>query len=196
MKMFSWRGVASSFEMPDGWPSANWNPTRPPERRLKMQNSVQKMTSSNDHDGTNLVFGFPPPPVHPAHLWNGDEDAREGASSPVHACLSPSVGATAHTSPPPPPPIGIPSFFPHLRLTYCVRVRPLKMSWFSPAACVCVEHPQERKWKDWNLHECDIWKGRSWPRLPDSGFFLLLSKGTCVKVLERLSLTHHNPVYG
>lgn len=46
-----------------------------------------------------LVFS---PPVHPAHLWNGDEDAREGASSPLHACLGPSVGATTHTSPPPP----------------------------------------------------------------------------------------------
>lgn len=36
--------------------------------------------------------------VHPAHLWDGDEDAREGPPSPLHASLITSHVAKMHTA--------------------------------------------------------------------------------------------------
>lgn len=87
--------------------------------------------------------------VHPAHLRDGNEDAREGAPSPLHARLRTSRCHNTHTHIPPY------AFLPsrHFCLTYCVCVRPLFL--LNPTVCISVDRPGCVRGKRWERLKCE-----------------------------------------
>lgn len=102
--------------------------------------------------------------VHPAYLRDGDEDAREGATSPLHARLSTSPVAKthAHAHAHTPPYAFLPSLTnPFLNTTMPLSSLPLSLSdllcickatenvLFNPSVCVSVEHPGGVRGERW-----------------------------------------------
>lgn len=103
-------------------------------------------------DEFNYFWSSLPSPVHPAHLRDGNEDAREGAASPLHASLSTSLVAPTCTHMP--PYAFLPSFPSLLSDLLCVCVFKATKICFgsSPTFCISVEHP-------------GCVRGRTWVRL-------------------------------